>query len=65
MDVIEIDLANVRRLSMGGYILPNAPDGYPNRFEKITRCDTPCISDPEAVMEKRTSGIIKKIRKIN
>lgn len=57
MDALLIKKAVVCGLSMGGYILLNALDRYPNRFEAIVLSDTQCISDSPEVKEKRYKTI--------
>jgi 3-oxoadipate enol-lactonase len=57
MDALEIDKAIVCGLSMGGYILLNAVNRYPNRFEAIILSDTQCIADSPETKEKRHKSI--------
>lgn len=57
MDGLEISKAIVCGLSMGGYILLNAVDRYPERFEAIILCDTQCIADTTEGKEKRKLAI--------
>ncbi|MFY9310127.1 MAG: alpha/beta fold hydrolase [Bacteroidia bacterium] len=57
MDVLQIKKAIVCGLSMGGYILLNAVNRYPERFEGIILCDTQCIADSPEVKEKRKKTI--------
>lgn len=57
MDALLIKKAIVCGLSMGGYILLNTIDHYPNRFEAIILSDTQCISDTAEVKEKREKTI--------
>lgn len=53
MDALQIKKAIVCGLSMGGYILMNAVNRYPSRFEAIILSDTQCIADsPEAKMKR-------------
>ena len=53
MDALQIDKAVVCGLSMGGYILLNAVNRYPERFEAIILSDTQCIADsPEAKVKR-------------
>ena len=42
---------------MGGYILMNAVNRYPNRFEAIILSDTQCIADSPEAKEKRRKTI--------
>lgn len=58
MDALEIDKAIVCGLSMGGYILLNAVQRYPQRFEAIILSDTQCIVDSEAGKAKRKQTIL-------
>jgi 3-oxoadipate enol-lactonase len=58
MDALEIEKAIVCGLSMGGYILLNAVQRYPDRFEAIILADTQCIPDTEMVREKRSETIL-------
>ena len=53
MDKLEISKAIVCGLSMGGYILLNAINRYPERFAAIVLCDTQCIADSPEAKEKR------------
>jgi len=53
MDVLKISKAVVCGLSMGGYILLNAVNRYPERFEAIILSDTQCIADsPEGKVKR-------------
>lgn len=61
MDKLEISKAIVCGLSMGGYILLNAINRYPERFAAIVLCDTQCIADSRESKEKR----YKTIEQIN
>jgi 3-oxoadipate enol-lactonase len=58
MDALEIEKAIVCGLSMGGYILLNAMQRYPDRFKAIILADTQCIPDTEMVREKRSETIL-------
>jgi 3-oxoadipate enol-lactonase len=58
MDALEIDKAIVCGLSMGGYILMNAMQRYPQRFEAIILSDTQCIADSEEAKAKRQKTIL-------
>jgi 3-oxoadipate enol-lactonase len=57
MNALKIEKAIVCGLSMGGYILLNALNHYPERFVAIILCDTQCIADSDEVKEKRTKTI--------
>jgi pimeloyl-ACP methyl ester carboxylesterase len=57
MNMLQINKAIVCGLSMGGYILLNAINRYPQRFSSIILCDTQCISDNPASKEKRYKTI--------
>jgi len=57
MDVLQIDKAVACGLSMGGYILLNAVNRYPERFEAIVLSDTQCIADSAEGKEKRYKTI--------
>lgn len=60
MDALEIKKAMVCGFSMGGYILLNAVNRYPERFASLVLCDTQCIADSSEAKERR----IKLIREI-
>lgn len=62
MDALEIDKAILCGLSMGGYIVLNAIENYPERFDAIILSDTTCIADTPEAKEKRMEAIesIKK-----
>jgi len=57
MDVLKIDKASLCGLSMGGYIVLNAIENYPERFDALVLSDTHCIADPPEVKEKRMKTI--------
>ena len=57
IDVLMIPKAVVCGLSMGGYILLNALNRYPERFEAIILADTQCIDDTPEGKEKRHTTI--------
>ncbi len=57
MDALFINKAIICGLSMGGYILLNTLDRYPNRFEAIILSDTQCIADTSEAKEKRKKTI--------
>ncbi|MES2284678.1 MAG: alpha/beta fold hydrolase [Bacteroidota bacterium] len=57
MDVLQIKKAIVCGLSMGGYILLNAINRYPERFHAIILSDTQCIGDSAEAKEKRYKTI--------
>lgn len=61
MDVLQIEKAVACGLSMGGYILLNAVNRYPERFEAIILSDTQCIADSSEGKVKR----YKTIEQIN
>ena len=54
MDGLEIDKAIVCGLSMGGFILLNAANRFPERFKALVLCDTQCIADSPEAKEKRS-----------
>jgi 3-oxoadipate enol-lactonase len=53
MDALQIKSVIACGLSMGGYILLNAMQRFPDRFKGIVLADTQCISDSPETMEKR------------
>ncbi len=57
MDVLQIEKAVACGLSMGGYILLNAVNRYPERFEAIILSDTQCIADSAEGKAKRYKTI--------
>lgn len=57
MDALEIDRAIVCGLSMGGFILLNAANRFPERFKALVFCDTQCIADSHEIKEKRYETI--------
>lgn len=57
MDALEMDKAVVCGLSMGGYILLNAVNRYPERFKAIILSDSQCIADSPEAKEKRYKTI--------
>jgi pimeloyl-ACP methyl ester carboxylesterase len=57
MDVLQINKAVACGLSMGGYILLNAVNRYPERFEALILSDTQCIADSPEGKEKRYKTI--------
>jgi 3-oxoadipate enol-lactonase len=57
MDKLEIAQALVCGLSMGGYILLNAAERYPQRFKAIVLADTQCLADSKENQEKRYATI--------
>jgi len=57
MDALKIERAIVCGLSMGGYILLNAINRFPERFEAIILCDTHCIADTVEARERRYKTI--------
>lgn len=62
LDQMGIPKAVVCGLSMGGYIVLNAVERYPDRFEALILSDTQAIADAPKVKEKRLETIeqIKK-----
>ncbi len=59
MDALKIHKAILCGLSMGGYILSNAVNKYPDRFKAIILSDTQCIADSPEAKEKRYQVIAK------
>lgn len=57
MDRLNIPQAVVCGLSMGGYILLNAVERYPQRFSGIILSDTQCLADSKENKEKRFTTI--------
>lgn len=57
MDALDLKKAIVCGLSMGGYILLNAVDRYPERFKAIILSDTQCLADSDEGKEKRYATI--------
>lgn len=57
MDVLNIQKASLCGLSMGGYIVLNAVENYPERFESIVLSDTSCMDDSPETREKRMKSI--------
>lgn len=57
MNALQISKAIVCGLSMGGYILLNALNRYPERFAAIILSDTQCIADTHEAKEKRFKNI--------
>jgi 3-oxoadipate enol-lactonase len=57
MDLLQIKKANVCGLSMGGYILLNAVNRYPERFKSLILADTQCINDTDEIRENRYKSI--------
>jgi 3-oxoadipate enol-lactonase len=57
MDALEIPKAIVCGLSMGGYILLNALNRYPERFAAIILSNTQSIADTAEAREKRLKNI--------
>lgn len=57
MDVLKIDTAIVCGMSMGGYIILNALQRYPDRFAAAVLSNTQCIADSEEARKKRTETI--------
>jgi pimeloyl-ACP methyl ester carboxylesterase len=59
LDALQIDKAIVCGLSMGGYIVLNAVNKYPNRFEALILANTQCLADSPAAKVKRIDTINK------
>jgi pimeloyl-ACP methyl ester carboxylesterase len=57
MDALQVSQAIVCGLSMGGYILLNALNRYPERFAAIILSDTQCIADTPEAKGKRHKNI--------
>ena len=57
MDKLNIEKAIICGLSMGGYIVLNAVERFPERFAALILCDTQCIADTDGVKEKRYNTI--------
>lgn len=57
MDKIDIQVAVICGLSMGGFIALNAMKRFPDRFRALILCDTQCIADSPEVKEKRYQTI--------
>jgi pimeloyl-ACP methyl ester carboxylesterase len=57
MDAHKIEKAIVCGLSMGGYIVLNAVDRYPERFEAIILSDTQCVADTHEQKQNRQKAI--------
>ena len=57
LDALHIDRAVVCGLSMGGYILLNALNRYPEKFTAVILSDTQCIGDSAETKEKRKKSI--------
>lgn len=58
MDGLNIEKAIVCGLSMGGYILLNAVQRFPDRFAALVLADTQCIADSEEARAKRQKSIL-------
>lgn len=57
MDALKIEKSIICGLSMGGYIILNALQRFPERFEAVVLCDTQCVSDSSIMKEKRNTSI--------
>lgn len=57
MDALKIDKASLCGLSMGGYIVLNAIEKHPERFDALVLSDTHCIADSSETKEKRIKTI--------
>jgi 3-oxoadipate enol-lactonase len=59
MDTLSIKKAIVAGISMGGYILLNALNRYPERIEAAILIDTQCVADTPEAKEKRYANMEK------
>jgi 3-oxoadipate enol-lactonase len=59
MDALAIEKAIVCGLLMGGYILLNAVNQYPERFKALIPSDTQCVADTAEAKTKRMQTITK------
>jgi 3-oxoadipate enol-lactonase len=59
MDGLHIEKAIVCGLSMGGYILLNALNRFPDRLSAVILADTQCIADSTEAKEKRSKTIVE------
>lgn len=59
MRTLKIEKAVVAGLSMGGYILLNAVERYPECFSAIVLSDTQCLADSKENAQKRYDTILK------
>lgn len=57
MDALKIDKTILCGFSMGGYIVLNAVENYPDRFTALLLCDTTCTADKPEAKEKRLTAI--------
>ncbi|MES2679000.1 MAG: alpha/beta hydrolase [Bacteroidota bacterium] len=57
MDDLQIKKVIACGLSMGGYILLNAVERYPERFSAIILADTQCVADSKEEQQKRYDTI--------
>jgi 3-oxoadipate enol-lactonase len=57
MDKLEIPVASICGLSMGGYIALKAVHKFPKRFVSMIVCDTQCIADTAEQKENRFKTI--------
>lgn len=57
LDALHIDKTVVCGLSMGGYILLNALNRYPEKFAAVILSDTQCIGDSMETKDKRQKSI--------
>jgi len=62
IEKLGLNRAIVCGLSMGGYILLNAVNRYPEKFEALILADTQCIADTPEGVEKRKK-LIRQIEK--
>lgn len=57
MNALGIDKAILCGISMGGYVVLNAIQRFPNRFSALVLCDTQCSADSNEAKEKRFKSI--------
>ena len=57
MDALQLKKVIACGLSMGGYIVLDAVNRYPERFDSIVLCDTQCIADSAEGKAKRYESI--------
>ena len=58
LDALHIDKAVVCGLSMGGYVLLNSLNRYPEKFAAVILSDTQCIGDSMETKDKRKKAIL-------
>ncbi len=59
LEVLKIDKVVACGLSMGGYILLNALNKFPEKFEAVILADTQCIGDSTETKVKRKKSILQ------